>query len=113
LSNQIKNIRALNFANHLWWEECVLISDAGAQNTVPGDKSAMNPSGIRLGTPSLTTRGLLEKDMEQVVAFIHSALQLGIQVCRFLPARYCIQSFPLEIQYRYLPGIPVVISSSL
>jgi len=47
---------------------------------VPGDKSAMNPSGIRLGTPSLTTRGLNTKDMEQVVAFIHAALQLGIQV---------------------------------
>lgn len=38
--------------------------------TVPGDKSAMNPSGIRLGTPALTTRGLREPEMENVVDFI-------------------------------------------
>lgn len=38
--------------------------------TVPGDKSAMNPSGIRLGTPALTTRGLKESDIEKVVDFI-------------------------------------------
>lgn len=50
------------------------------KNTVPGDKSAFNPSGIRLGTPALTTRGLVEKDMEKVVDFIHRGLQLGQEV---------------------------------
>lgn len=47
------------------------INIACNKNTVPGDKSALNPSGIRLGTPALTTRGLVEKDIEQVVEFIH------------------------------------------
>jgi len=47
------------------------------KNTVPGDKSAMNPSGIRLGTPALTTRGLVEKDIEQVVRFIDEALKIA------------------------------------
>ncbi|XP_060664890.1 serine hydroxymethyltransferase isoform X1 [Drosophila sulfurigaster albostrigata] len=47
------------------------------KNTVPGDKSAMNPSGIRLGTPALTTRGLVESDIEQVVKFIDSALSIA------------------------------------
>lgn len=41
------------------------------KNTVPGDKSALNPSGIRLGTPALTTRGLVEEDIDHVVNFIH------------------------------------------
>lgn len=46
------------------------ISIACNKNTVPGDKSAMNPGGIRLGTPALTTRGLTEDHMDQVAAFI-------------------------------------------
>lgn len=46
------------------------ISIACNKNTVPGDKSALNPSGIRLGTPALTTRGLKEDDIDSVVDFI-------------------------------------------
>lgn len=40
----------------------------------------MNPSGIRLGTPALTTRGLIEPDIRKVVQFIHQGLQLALQV---------------------------------
>lgn len=47
------------------------ISIACNKNTVPGDKSALNPSGIRLGTPALTTRGLREEDIDKVADFIH------------------------------------------
>ncbi|XP_065366218.1 serine hydroxymethyltransferase isoform X2 [Calliphora vicina] len=46
------------------------------KNTVPGDKSAMNPSGIRLGTPALTTRGLVESDIDAVVEYIDQALKI-------------------------------------
>lgn len=46
------------------------------KNTVPGDKSALNPSGIRLGTPALTTRGLVEKDIDSVVDYIDRGLKL-------------------------------------
>lgn len=47
------------------------------KNTVPGDRSALNPSGVRLGTPALTTRGMKEPEMERVVKLIHSALTLA------------------------------------
>jgi len=50
------------------------------KNTVPGDKSALNPSGIRLGTPSLTTRGLDNDDMDKVVEFLHKAFTLAVEV---------------------------------
>lgn len=52
------------------------------KNTVPGDKSALNPSGIRLGTPALTTRGLVEKDIQQVVSFIDAALKIGAEAAK-------------------------------
>jgi len=50
------------------------------KNTVPGDKSALNPSGIRLGTPALTTRGMKETEIKQVVELIHQGLQLALEV---------------------------------
>ena len=36
------------------------------RNTIPGDKSATNASGIRYGTPWMTQRGLTEEDMRTV-----------------------------------------------
>ena len=33
------------------------------KNTIIGDKSAVTPGGVRIGTPAVTTRGYLEKDM--------------------------------------------------
>ena len=45
------------------------------KNMVPfDDKSPFVTSGIRVGTPAITTRGLLENDMETIVAFIDRVL---------------------------------------
>lgn len=56
------------------------ISIACNKNTVPGDKSALNPSGIRLGTPALTTRGLAESDIDVVVDFIDRGFKLSKEI---------------------------------
>lgn len=46
------------------------------KNAIPFDSaSPFKPSGIRLGTPAVTTRGMKEKDLEKVALFIHKALQ--------------------------------------
>ena len=45
------------------------------KNMVPfDDKSPFITSGIRVGTPAITTRGLVEEDMETVVALIDKVL---------------------------------------
>ena len=45
------------------------------KNMIPFDpRKPLDPSGIRLGTPALTTRGAIEKDMETVANFIDKAL---------------------------------------
>ncbi|CAH8454127.1 unnamed protein product [Dicrocoelium dendriticum] len=46
------------------------------KNTVPGDKSAQQPSGLRLGSPALTSRGLTEADFVQVAKFIDELLDI-------------------------------------
>lgn len=46
------------------------------KNTVPGEKaSAYYPSGIRLGTPALTSRGMKENEMVKVAGFIKRVLE--------------------------------------
>jgi glycine hydroxymethyltransferase len=52
----------------LWLEQVGIISN---MNTVPNEtRSPMQTSGIRLGTPALTTRGLGEKDIADVAGII-------------------------------------------
>jgi len=47
------------------------------KNTIPGDKSALNPGGIRMGTPALTSRGLDENDFVKVAAFFDRAVTIA------------------------------------
>jgi len=44
------------------------------RNTIPGDTSALDPSGIRMGTPWVTQRGLKENDMHQIADIISDVL---------------------------------------
>ncbi|MDS0258882.1 serine hydroxymethyltransferase [Haloarcula sp. S1CR25-12] len=55
------------------------LEDAGIvlnANTVPGEtRSAFNPSGIRAGTPGLTTRGFDEDDCREVADLIYDVVE--------------------------------------
>ncbi len=45
------------------------------RNTIPGDSSAADPSGIRLGTPWVTQRGLKEEQMHSIAELIVEVLK--------------------------------------
>jgi glycine hydroxymethyltransferase len=57
-----------------------LASIATNKNTVPGDKSALVPGGVRLGTPALTTRGMDEQNMATVADMFDRGVKAAMEV---------------------------------
>lgn len=54
-------------------EQCGIIVN---KNMIPGDpRKPLDPSGIRLGTPAITTRGMTEKDIEELGNLIANLLK--------------------------------------
>lgn len=49
------------------------------KNTCPGDKSALRPSGLRFGTPALTSRNFKEADIEKVANFIDRGIKITVE----------------------------------
>ncbi len=60
-------------------EASTLLEDANItlnKNAIPNDpRKPWNPSGVRIGTPALTTRGMKEKEMEKVAEYIDTVLK--------------------------------------
>jgi len=50
------------------------------KNTIVGDKSALTPGGIRIGTPAITTRGYIEEDSREVARFLDETIKLSIEM---------------------------------
>ena len=50
------------------------------KNTVIGDKSAITPGGVRIGTPAVTTRGYKEADMTNVAEFLDKLITISKKV---------------------------------
>ena len=70
------------------------------KNTVPNDpQSPFVTSGIRLGTPAVTTRGFKEEDMTEVAKIIASAIfssdnEMGLKNLRERSLKLC-QKYPI------------------
>lgn len=65
------------------------------KNTIPYDtRKPMDPSGIRMGSPALTTRGMKEGEMKEVARMIKETLVDGKDVS--LEVKKLCGKFPLE-----------------
>lgn len=53
------------------------------KNSIYGDRSAVSPGGVRIGTPALTTRGFTAADFEKVAELLHKAVLVGGDVGTF------------------------------
>ncbi|KAI4822673.1 hypothetical protein KUCAC02_008205 [Chaenocephalus aceratus] len=50
------------------------------EKTCPGDTNALRPSGLRFGSPALTSRGLMQEDFKKVADFIHRGIELTLEI---------------------------------
>lgn len=57
-----------------------LVGVASNKNTVPGDKSAMKPGGLRMGSPAMTTRGLLPDDFRRIAEIVDRSVTMTISL---------------------------------
>jgi len=55
------------------------------KNSIPGDKSALTPCGIRIGTPAMTSRGFGEEHFKRVAGYIDRCITIAKDVQSKLP----------------------------
>ena len=73
------NVRTLGLTGSKVERVLELASITTNKNSIPGDTSAINPGGVRLGTPALTSRGFDEADFDVVADFLHRGCQLAVE----------------------------------
>ncbi|KAL2003292.1 hypothetical protein VTN02DRAFT_4413 [Thermoascus thermophilus] len=61
------------------------INIACNKNSIPGDKSALTPCGIRIGAPAMTSRGMGEEDFKRIARYIDQAINICKDVQSQLP----------------------------
>lgn len=69
------------------------------KNAIFGDKSPMNPNGIRLGTPAMTTRGFKEKDIDFTANCINEITELIIKIQLENPLVIKLVDFMDKVQF--------------
>lgn len=73
------------------------------KNMIPYDsRKPLDPSGVRLGTPAMTTRGLREGVMETVAGFIDEALRNKDNASRLAEIRAQVADFAMKFP---VPGV--------
>ena len=83
------------------------INIACNKNTTPGDKSALTPCGIRIGTPAMTTRGLGEDDFKRIVGYIDATIKLTKKIQADLPKpNNKLKDFKAKVASDEVPEIP-------
>uniref|UniRef100_A0A6N2MVM0 glycine hydroxymethyltransferase n=1 Tax=Salix viminalis TaxID=40686 RepID=A0A6N2MVM0_SALVM len=74
------DLRPLGLTGNKVEKVCDLANITVNKNAVFGDSSALAPGGVRIGAPAMTSRGLVEKDFEQIGEFLHRAVTITLNI---------------------------------
>ncbi|EEP81968.1 serine hydroxymethyltransferase [Uncinocarpus reesii 1704] len=61
------------------------INIACNKNSIPGDRSALTPCGIRIGTPAMTSRGMGDEDFKRISGYIDRVINICKDIQGSLP----------------------------
>ena len=50
------------------------------KNTIIGDRSAVTPGGVRIGTPAVTSRGYAPEDMKEIGRFLDEIFNISVDI---------------------------------
>jgi glycine hydroxymethyltransferase len=70
------NLSGLGITGSKLEKVCEMVDISVNKNSVPGDTNMMNPSGVRLGTAAMTTRGCQEGHMVRIADFLMRAVKI-------------------------------------
>lgn len=59
---------------------CEYVNITLNKNSIYGDKSAVTPGGVRIGSPWMTTRGCKEEEFIKIAEFIHRCIQISLRI---------------------------------
>ena len=74
------DLRPLGLTGSKMEKVCDAIHITLNKNSVHGDRSAVTPGGVRIGSPALTTRGLKEDDFRKVADFLERAATIAVRI---------------------------------
>lgn len=84
------DLRPLGLTGSKMEKLCDLCGVTLNKNTVPGDKSALSPGGVRIGTPALTSRGFKQNDMVSLAKLLEQISNLAVRIQDAAPSKKLI-----------------------
>ena len=74
------NLRNKNLTGSKMEYLCELVDISLNKNCIVGDKNAMSPSGIRIGTPAMVTRGFDKKEFTRIADLLVQLLDIAEEI---------------------------------
>jgi glycine hydroxymethyltransferase len=74
------DLRPFGLSGNKLEKVCDAVGISLNRNTLHGDKSALAPGGVRIGSPAMTTRGCSEEDFRTIAHHLHEAAQIAVAI---------------------------------